>query len=385
MKEAKIITDRSEVHRTYLIIYGTLGICLLGYAAMTVRYIWNMHQIPWMDVLTEIIFLLFLGSTALARSTYELHEKELVVISSSLFRTRKLAIPYSAIDGAFHFKVEPIKAISYRHTYRMYGSMDRRDIWSLVYNMPNTDKVSRVLMKASEEFWEAFEKKLPGRIRVSQEEVLKNAFLYSSISAARSRRRTRTARRKPPPRTHWKRRRKPGRRNPLRAQARRQRRRMPRRRSGTPRKRPLLPRQKKALRRRNRRTRRQKKQKPPTKRKPLNRRRNRRTRRRKKQKPPTKRKPLKRKKNKSAKKGSPEKETPLFYCLFPPDTARPSFPAAGSFPSKGIPHRSGEHSIPAKRNVISRRQSAPLSSGSPRERGLPHEGSARSGEIHTPR
>lgn len=58
MKEAKIITDRSEVHRTYLIIYGTLGICLLGYAAMTVRYIWNMHQIPWMDVLTEIIFLL---------------------------------------------------------------------------------------------------------------------------------------------------------------------------------------------------------------------------------------------------------------------------------------------------------------------------------------
>ena len=148
MKEAKIITDRSEVHRTYLIIYGTLGICLLGYAAMTVRYIWNMHQIPWMDVLTEIIFLLFLGSTALARSTYELHEKELVVISSSLFRTRKLAIPYSAIDGAFHFKVEPIKAISYRHTYRMYGSMDRRDIWSLVYNMPNTDKhegVGRIL------------------------------------------------------------------------------------------------------------------------------------------------------------------------------------------------------------------------------------------------
>lgn len=62
----------------------------------------------------------------------------------------------------------------------MYGSMDRRDIWSLVYNMPNTDKVSRVLMKASEEFWEAFEKKLPGRIRVSQEEVLKNAFLYIS-------------------------------------------------------------------------------------------------------------------------------------------------------------------------------------------------------------
>lgn len=180
MKEEKIITDRSEIHRTYMCIYGTLGICLLGYLAMTVRYIWNTHQLPWLDIFTEVLLFLFLASTAMARSTYELHDKELVVISSSLFRTRKLAIPYSAIDGAFHFKVEPIKTIAYRHTYRMYGSMDKREIWSLVYNMPNTDKVSRVLMKASEEFWEEFEKRLPGRIRVSQEEVLKHAYYHIS-------------------------------------------------------------------------------------------------------------------------------------------------------------------------------------------------------------
>ncbi len=180
MKEEKIFTDRSEIHRTYMCIYGTLGICLLGYLAMTVRYIWNTHQLPWLDIFTEVLLFLFLASTAMARSTYELHDKELVVISSSLFRTRKLAIPYSAIDGAFHFKVEPIKTIAYRHTYRMYGSMDKREIWSLVYNMPNTDKVSRVLMKASEEFWEEFEKRLPGRIRVSQEEVLKHAYYHIS-------------------------------------------------------------------------------------------------------------------------------------------------------------------------------------------------------------
>lgn len=180
MKEEKIFTDRSEIHRTYMCIYGTLGICLLGYLAMTIRYIWNTHQLPWLDIFTEVLLFLFLASTAMARSTYELHDKELVVISSSLFRTRKLAIPYSAIDGAFHFKVEPIKTIAYRHTYRMYGSMDKREIWSLVYNMPNTDKVSRVLMKASEEFWEEFEKRLPGRIRVSQEEVLKHAYYHIS-------------------------------------------------------------------------------------------------------------------------------------------------------------------------------------------------------------
>lgn len=180
MKEEKIVTERSEVHRTYMYVYGTLGICLLGYVMMTVRYIYNNHQMPWLDILTEALLLLFLLSMTLTRTTYELHAKELVIIKSSLFRTRKMAIPYSAMDGAFHFKVEPIKAISYRHTYRMYGNLDKRDIWSLVYNMPGTDKVSRVLMKASDEFWEEFEKRVPGRIRVSQNEVLKHAFHYIS-------------------------------------------------------------------------------------------------------------------------------------------------------------------------------------------------------------
>jgi len=180
MKDDILISDKSQTHRTYLIVYGTVGICLFGYIIMTIRYIMNTMQIPWLDIATEMIILFFLLSVSLTRSTYELHEKDIVIICSSLFRTRTLKIPYSAIDGAFHFKVEPIKAISYRHTYRMYGSMDRRNIWSLVYNMPNTDKVSRVLMKASEEFWREFEKILPGRIRVEQSEVLAHAFRHIS-------------------------------------------------------------------------------------------------------------------------------------------------------------------------------------------------------------
>lgn len=194
MNDEPIFSDQSQTHRTYLCIYGTLGICLFGYIIMTVRYIFTAHQFPWLDIITELILLAFLLSVSLTRSTYELHEKDLVVISSSPFRTRTLRIPYSAMDGAFHFKVEPIKSISYRHTYRVYGSMDRRDIWSLVYNMPNTDKVSRLLMKASDEFWEEFEKLLPGRIRVSQEEVLKHAFRYiSGIDNKKNKKRARKA------------------------------------------------------------------------------------------------------------------------------------------------------------------------------------------------
>ena len=64
------------------------------------------------------------------------------------------------------------------------GSLDKRNIWSLVYNIPGTDKVSRILMKASDEFWDALEKKLPGRIRIPQEDVLKHAYYHISGAEA---------------------------------------------------------------------------------------------------------------------------------------------------------------------------------------------------------
>lgn len=194
MKDDIIASDQSQTHRTYLCIYGTVGICLFGYIIMTIRYILSNHQFPWMDVITEVIILLALVAIAMTRSSYELHEKDILITSSSPFRTRTLRIPYSEIDGVHHFKVEPIKSISYRHTYRMYGSMDRRDVWSLVYNIPETDKVARVLMKASDEFWTAFEKLMPGRIRVSQEEVLKLAFRHiSGIDSKKTKNRARKA------------------------------------------------------------------------------------------------------------------------------------------------------------------------------------------------
>lgn len=194
MKDDIIASDQSQTHRTYLCIYGTVGICLFGYIIMTIRYIINTHQFPWLDVVTEVIILLALLAVAMTRSSYELHEKDIVITCSNPFRTRTFRIPYSEIDGVHHFKVEPIKSISYRHTYRMYGSMDRRDVWSLVYNIPGTDKVARILMKASDEFWTAFEKLMPGRIRVPQEEVLKLAFRHiSGIDSKKTKNRAKKA------------------------------------------------------------------------------------------------------------------------------------------------------------------------------------------------
>ncbi len=185
MNETPIFTDRSQIHKTYLYLYGIVGFCILGYLYMAARYIWTTGRIPWLDLITLLIISVFVIAVSSGHSTYEICENDLVVTYASLFRVRKLRIPYEVIDGTFHFKVEPIKTIAYRHTYRMYGSLDKRDIWSLVYNLPGTDRVSRLLMKASDEFWDKLEEKLPGRIRVSRDEVLRHAYYH--ISGAKDR------------------------------------------------------------------------------------------------------------------------------------------------------------------------------------------------------
>ncbi len=185
MNDEPIFTDRSQTYKTYMYLYGIVGFCLAGYLFMAVRYMMNTGRIPWLDLVTLAIVSVFIAGVSSGRSTYEIYDDCLVVTYSSLFRVRKLRIPYDAIDGTFHFKVEPIKTLAYKKTYRMYGSLDKRDIWSLVYNIPDTDHVSRILMKASEEFWQELEKKLPGLIRIPQEDVLKHAYYHISGAAAR--------------------------------------------------------------------------------------------------------------------------------------------------------------------------------------------------------
>ena len=76
-------------------------------------------------------------------------------------------------------KNQLMKPVTYRYTYHQYAKMDNRPIWSLLYDIGSTQKVGRVLMKASEDFWKEFEKRMPGQIRIPQEEVV--ALTYKSI------------------------------------------------------------------------------------------------------------------------------------------------------------------------------------------------------------
>ena len=101
------------------------------------------------------------------------------MLKTGRWTKQELSIAYDDIFGVHHFKNQLMKPVTYRYTYHQYAKMDNRPIWSLLYDIGSTQKVGRVLMKASEDFWKEFEKRMPGQIRIPQEEVV--ALTYKSI------------------------------------------------------------------------------------------------------------------------------------------------------------------------------------------------------------
>ncbi len=176
----KSFVEHSQVYSPYLYGLSVVFLGMIFYAAKTIFFIVSEKSIPWMDILTQLIVWCFMLSIILGRSCYELKDKEIVLTNKNPFRHRVVSVPYKAINGVHPFQVQLVKTVAYRYTFRMYANLDNRPIWSLIYNLPGEkkDRIARVLMKASEPFWEAFEEKVPGKIRIPQEEALHNTYRH---------------------------------------------------------------------------------------------------------------------------------------------------------------------------------------------------------------
>lgn len=180
-KGTKIFVDHSIVYKPYWLVVAAAAALWLAY----VVWIWQAaaarHVIPFVDGAIQLVLLWYIINVVTAKVEYRLEKEALVMKSTALLRPKKeLRLPYEEIFGVHHFKNQLMKPVTYRFTYRMYGLMDNRTIWSLLFKCgDSTRKVGRVLMKGSEPFWQSFEARLPGRIRVPQEEVL--AYTYAHM------------------------------------------------------------------------------------------------------------------------------------------------------------------------------------------------------------
>ena len=179
--ETKDFVDHSIFYKFYALPLAIGYILWLAYIGYTDIYYGLMinHHVPVIDVGIQLAILWWLLDITLTKTTYRLEKDKLYMIKTGLWTKKELNLPYEDIFGVHHFKNQLMKPVTYRYTFHEYSKLDNRPIWSLLYDIGSDKKVGRVLMKASEEFWKEFEKRMPGQIRIPQEEVV--MFTYKAM------------------------------------------------------------------------------------------------------------------------------------------------------------------------------------------------------------
>lgn len=181
METMKHNVEYSHPHPLYR---AAIGVILLGWVGY-VGWIWadalSRGEMPWLaSIAVQALLLWYIVNTATAKTEYRLEKDELVIVKKSLFRgTKEMRIAYEEIFGVYRYNAKKKNGIDYTSQYYMYSKLDRRDIWVLLYNdNDNTKKAGCVMLKASDEFLDAFAAILPDRVDIPQEEVLGNAYKH---------------------------------------------------------------------------------------------------------------------------------------------------------------------------------------------------------------
>lgn len=177
--ETKDFVDHSYLYKPYLILVTLAFILWAAYVCWTGYWGIVHHHVPVIDLGMQAAILWWLLDTTLTKTVYRLEKDRLYMLKTGVGHKKELSIPYEEIFGVHHFKNQLMKPVTYRYTFHEYAKLDNRPIWSLLYDIHSDKKVGRVLMKASEEFWKEFERRMPGQIRIPQEEVI--TFTYKAM------------------------------------------------------------------------------------------------------------------------------------------------------------------------------------------------------------
>ena len=175
----KDFSASSTPSRKYLIAAYIGGLALAGYAVRLAWVYMTYHVLPLQGIILFIIAACFLLNVVTAKCTYTLGEEGLTLQKKSLFQNRTIYVAYKDIFGVHHFKNQLMKPATYRYTRHMYSQLDNREIWSLLYDIGEVEKIGRIMMTGSAAFWHEFSLRLPDRVAIPQEEVI--AYVYQGM------------------------------------------------------------------------------------------------------------------------------------------------------------------------------------------------------------
>lgn len=174
------IVDYSIVTKknTVAIIFSVMTLAAM--LAFTVYRWLDIGFLSPMEIMAELMIAFVLLDRAQARYTYELDKKVFRITKQGVFGKRVFEVPYRDVFGIYRYAPKLISVVKFSRTYRLHSALDGRMVWTLAYE-ENTGKGKkknyRIYFKASDEFFNALNERLPNKVRIPEEEVMRDIIL----------------------------------------------------------------------------------------------------------------------------------------------------------------------------------------------------------------
>jgi len=173
------IVDQSIITRKNAYTISFSVIMLVAMIGFSVYRYFDIGFWSPLEIFAELMIIFVLIDRAQSKITYELDKKVFRITKKSLLGTQVYEIPYKDVFGIYDYRPKLVGAVKFRHTYRLHSALDGRKVWTLAYRVMKKGKTEnrKVFFKASEELLNGLNQRLPNKVRISEEETVKNIIL----------------------------------------------------------------------------------------------------------------------------------------------------------------------------------------------------------------
>lgn len=173
------IIDHSVVHKKNA---AAILISVIVLAAMIVFSIYRYLDIGFwspLEMFAELMIIFVLIDRAQSKVTCEMDKKVLRITKKNWIGTQVHEVPYRDVFGIYRYAPKLVGAVKFRRTYRLHSALDPRLVWTLAYRVDKGGKSEnrRIYFKASEEFLNALNERLPNKVRIPEEQVIRDMIL----------------------------------------------------------------------------------------------------------------------------------------------------------------------------------------------------------------
>ncbi len=173
------IIDHSIIHKknAAAILIG-IGMVVAMIAFSVYRYLDIGFWSP-IEIFAEIMIIFVLIDRAQSKLTYELDKKVFTITKQSWLGTQVHEIPYRDVFGIYRYTPKLVGAVKFRRTQRLHSALDPRPVWTLAYRVDKGGKTEnrRIYFKTSEELLNGLNERLPNKVRIPEEQVVRDMIL----------------------------------------------------------------------------------------------------------------------------------------------------------------------------------------------------------------